>query len=211
MDNRHQNYETLNIRQEVSETDSFTPTRYEQFFRCLPAKTVSVLDIGCNTGRGGKRLKELNPAFEIIGLDCVSERLNSLPECYSRRLYGLSTDIPLEDQSVDAITAGEFLEHLYPADVDKTLCEFQRVLKTRGRLLMTTPNPYYLKNRLLGLSVYGTSHLTQHFPEILRIRLQMHGFSKVRIYGSGRVSKFLGRHFPFLSVYGSYLIKADKY
>ena len=211
MNNRHQNYEATNLHQEVSETDSFTPARYEQFFRHLPKNAVQILDVGCNTGRGGQRLKELQPGIELIGLDCVQERLDAVPPCYSRKLYGLTGNIPLADQSIDVITAGEFLEHLYPGDVEQTLCEFQRVLKTGGRLLMTTPNPYYLKNRLLGLSVYGTSHLTQHFPEVLAFRLRMHGFSQVRIFGSGRVSAFLGEWFPILSVYGSYLVQADKY
>lgn len=87
------------------------------------------------------RLKQLNPKLTLLGLDCVQERLDALPECYSQNMHGLSTNIPIEDRSVDVIVAGEFLEHLYPADVDITLCEFQRVLKIGGRLLLTTPNP----------------------------------------------------------------------
>jgi hypothetical protein len=38
----------------------------------------------------------------------------------------------------------------------------------------------------------------------------MHGFSHVRVLGSGRISRKLGEHVPVLSVYGSYLITADK-
>jgi predicted SAM-dependent methyltransferase len=133
-----------------------------------------------------------------------------LPECYSNQVYGLSTKIPIEDRFFDAIVAGEFLEHLYPADVDQTLCKFQRVLKIGGRLLLTTSNPNYLKNKLEKKSVYGVSHLTQHFPQILKVRLLMHGFSRVKLYGSGKMSRHLGFHFPVLSLYGSYLICGTK-
>jgi hypothetical protein len=35
--------------------------------------------------------------------------------------YGLSTDVPVDHQTFDVVVAGEFLEHLYPADVDKTV------------------------------------------------------------------------------------------
>ncbi|NEQ27414.1 MAG: class I SAM-dependent methyltransferase, partial [Microcoleus sp. SIO2G3] len=147
----------------------------------------------------------------LLGLDCVQERLDALPTCYSQKVHGLSTDIPLEDLSVDVVVAGEFLEHLYPADVDKTLCELQRVLKIGGRLLLTTPNPHYIKNKLSRKSIYGVSHLTQHFPKALKFRLQMHGFSGIQIYGSGKVSRHLGWHFPLIAVYGSYLALANKW
>jgi ubiquinone/menaquinone biosynthesis C-methylase UbiE len=207
----HEKYEVQNAQQDVSEHDPFTRERYDQFFRFFPKEAVKILDVGCNTGRGGLRLKELNPNLTLLGLDCVQERLDALPECYSQGVYGLSTDIPIEDQSVDVIVAGELLEHLYPADVDKTLCEFQRILKIGGRLLLTTPNPHYIRSKLRGTSVYGISHLTQHFPKVLRFRLQMHGFSGVQIYGSGKVSRHVGWYFPLMAVYGSYLVVANKW
>jgi ubiquinone/menaquinone biosynthesis C-methylase UbiE len=211
MVNLHQKYEVQNSQQEVSEYDPFTLERYEQFFKFFPKEAIKVLDIGCNTGRGGLRLKELNSNLMLLGLDCVQARLDALPKCYAQGVYGLSTDIPIEDRSVDVIVAGEFLEHLYPADVDKTLCEFQRVLKIGGRLLLTTPNPNYIRSKLSGRSVFDVSHLTQHFPKILQLRLQMHGFSGVKIYGSGKVSRYFGWHFPLMTAYGSYLVLANKW
>ena len=208
----HQKYEFQNSQQIVSEHDEFTLERYEQLAKFLPknSECTNILDVGCNTGRGGLRLKTIKPSIALSGLDCVQERLNALPECYSNKVYGLSTKIPVEDRFFDAIVAGEFLEHLYPADVDQTLCEFQRVLKIGGRLLLTTPNPNYLKNKLEKKSVYGVSHLTQHFPQILKVRLLIHGFSGVKLYGSGKMSRYLGYSFPILAVYGSYLVVANK-
>lgn len=210
MINMHEKYELQNSHRDASEHDDFTLERYRQFFKFFPSEAVKILDIGCNTGRGGVCLKKLNSKLELLGLDCVQERLNVLPKCYAQKVYGLSTNIPLEDRSVDVIVAGEFLEHLYPVDVDKTLCEFQRVLKIGGRLLVTTPNPSYLKNKFNRKSVYGVSHLTQHFPGILRSRLLMHGYSRVQLYGSGKMSRYIGWYFPLLSAYGSYLAIADK-
>ena len=206
-----QSYEEQNIRQVVSEEDAFTIERYEQFARLLPARALKILDVGCNTGRGGHRIKELNPRLEITGLDAVSSRLDQLPQAtYSEVYHGLSTSIPAPDCSFDAVLAGEFIEHLYPADVDPTLCEFQRVLSIGGRLLLTTPNPRYIKNSMSGATVYGVSHLTQHYPLILRRRLMAHGFAHVKIRGSGKVSRHLGTRIPILAVYGSYLVSADK-
>lgn len=212
MVNQYKQYEVQNSQQYVSECDPFTLERYEQFYKFCPKgkENLKILDVGCNTGRGGIRLKELNPSIALLGFDCVQERLDSLPADYSEGIYGLATEIPLEDQTLDVIVAGEFLEHLYPGDVDKTLCEFQRVLKIGGRLLLTTPNPNYLKSKLKKETIYGVSHLTQHYPRVLQLRLLMHGFSSVRLYGSGKVSRYLGYHFPLLSAYGSYLVTASK-
>jgi len=204
------NYEEQNIQQVVSEDDPFTLKRYEQFYKFFPLGTRKILDVGCNTGRGGLRLKELNSSYELYGLDCVKERLAKLPDCYADAIYGLSNEIPVEDKFFDAIVAGEFLEHLYPADVDKTLCEFQRILKIGGRLLLTTPNPAYLRLRLTGGTVFSGVHLTQHFPSVLKTRMKMHGFSRIRIYGSGKVSRYIGCRVPFRMLYGSYLISGDK-
>jgi len=204
-------YEQQNIDQCVSETDSYTIERYLQFFKGFPRPTVRVLDVGCNTGRGGRLLKERDPDLQIYGLDCVQSRLDRLPEIYEDGVYGIANQIPVEDCFYDVVLAGEFIEHLYPSDVDSTLSEFQRVLRIGGRLLLTTPNPNYLKNRLQHRSVYGVSHLTQHFPEVLRYRLKMHGFSKVKTRGSGKVTRYLGEHFPLRIMYGSLLYSADKW
>jgi len=208
----HQKYEKQNIQQAVSECDTFTLERYEQFYQFFPKEFNRILDVGCNTGRGGLHLKKLDPSLTLLGLDCVQARLDSLPECYSEGIYGLSTDIPIEDQSIDVIVAGEFLQCLYPFDVDRTLCEFQRVLRIRGKLLITTPNPNYIKHRIKKSSIYDlVGQLSQHFPGVLRTRLLMHGFSRVGILGSGKASRYLGWHFPIKSLYGSYLIVASRY
>lgn len=204
-------YQRQNLLQEGSESDPFTVERYAQFFDKFPQPARHVLDVGCNTGRGGVHLKQLDPGLDITGLDCVKERLDVLPAAYARAILGLSTDIDSPDQVFDVIVAGEFLEHVYPADVDPTLCEFQRVLRVGGRLLMTTPNPYYLKSRFEKRTIYSVGHLTQHYPEVLTLRLKMHGFSNVRLYGSGKMTRHVTQRFPWLSVFGSYLVMADKW
>jgi ubiquinone/menaquinone biosynthesis C-methylase UbiE len=203
-------YESVNAQQEVSERDLFTLERYRQFYKYFPVNTVKVLDLGCNTGRGGDELKRLNSNLEIYGLDCVQDRLNKLSTSYSRGIYGLSTQIPTEDNYFDVVCAGEFIEHLYPADVDQTLIEVFRVLKIGGRLLLTTPNPLDIKKKLRGESVLGLSHVSQHFPDALKLKLRMIGFSNIKILGSGKTTRYLGDWFPFLHIYGSYLGIANK-
>ncbi len=65
MVNLQEKYEVQNA-QDVSERDPFTLERYEQFFNFFPKEAIKVLDVGCNTGRGGLRLKELNSNLTLI-------------------------------------------------------------------------------------------------------------------------------------------------
>lgn len=162
----------LNRAQEISEIDTFTERRYKQFARRLRDRTRDVLDIGCNTGRGGAIMKAMRPDIKIIGLDCVPERISALdPSIYDASICTFTHRVLLASDSFDAIVAGEFIEHV-PADlVYPTLCEFFRLLRLKGLLLLTTPNPDYLRNKLRGLSVLGGAHLSQHHASSLGRRI----------------------------------------
>jgi 2-polyprenyl-3-methyl-5-hydroxy-6-metoxy-1,4-benzoquinol methylase len=119
----------------------FTLERYGQFNRFLPVGAKSILDAGANTGRGGQRLAELNPLYELTALDCVQSRLDALPKCYLGAICGLSNAIPADDQSFDAIVAGEFLEHLYPSASIRHCVSSSASLRSEA---VTTPNPAYI-------------------------------------------------------------------
>jgi ubiquinone/menaquinone biosynthesis C-methylase UbiE len=54
------------------------------------------------------------------------------------RLWAAGEPLPLEDNSVDAVWAGEVIEHI--ADVAPWLSEVRRVLRPGGTLLLTTPD-----------------------------------------------------------------------
>jgi SAM-dependent methyltransferase len=205
-------YEELNFQQTGSEVDPFTVSRYRQFYKFMRKGARTVLDMGCNTGRGGRVLKTMDHNLVISGLDIIKERLEQLPrDIYENILYVSSIDIPVMDGSFDVVVAGEFLEHLYPNHVDKVLAEMFRVLRVGGQLLLTTPNPGDIKRKLRRQSVLGGAHLSQHYHDTLKMRLRMTGSSSVRILGSGRVSNYIGCRFPFLSIYGSYLATGFKF
>lgn len=202
----------INRAEKFSEEDDFTEQRYKQFARYFHDDTRTILDVGCNTGRGGIVMKAMLPNLQITGLDCVPERVAALdPNIYPSSVCTFTQSIPLADGSFDAIVAGEFIEHVPSDFVFSTLCEFFRLLRLKGLLLLTTPNPSYIKNKLTGQSVLGGSHVSQHHARNLRRRIEDVGFSCVRIRGSGRVSSLIGEHFPILAVYGSYLVAATKW
>jgi 2-polyprenyl-3-methyl-5-hydroxy-6-metoxy-1,4-benzoquinol methylase len=202
----------LNRAQQISEEDIFTEKRYKQFVHRFHDHTQKVLDVGCNTGRGGAVMKALLPRLEITGLDCVPERVAALdPTNYDSSICCFTQTIPLASESFDAIVAGEFIEHVPPDLVFSTFCEFFRLLRLEGLLLLTTPNPRYLANKFRRRSVLGWAHVSQHHARSLKRRLEDVGFSRIKIRGSGRVSILIGERFPLLTIYGSYLAEATKW
>ena len=62
----------INKSEIFSEIDTFTMERYKQFSKYIFNKQT-VLDVGCNTGRGGKILRENFPESKIYGIDLVSD------------------------------------------------------------------------------------------------------------------------------------------
>jgi SAM-dependent methyltransferase len=205
-------YAKQNELQEGSETDPFTESRYAQFAKFLPPGPLKILDVGCNTGRGGAVLKKLRPELAIFGLDLLQSRLDRLPrDVYSGTVCGSATQIPNDDETYDAIVAGEFIEHLLPIDAHHFVADAFRVLKVRGRILLTTPNPGDLKLAMRGGTALGGAHLSQHHPGTFKTVLRMYGFSRVRVRGSGKVTWYLGDRFPLLGIYGSFLAMGDKF
>lgn len=207
----HTDYAVRNAEQEASETDPFTESRYAQFAKFLPDAPLRILDVGCNTGRGGAVLKRLRPQAQIFGLDLLQSRLDRLPrDVYSGTVCGSATQIPNDDETYDAILAGEFIEHLLPIDSHRFIADSFRVLKLRGRLLLTTPNPGDWKMRARGGTCLGGAHLSQHHPSTLKTVLRMYGYARVHVRGSGKVTWYLGDRLPVLGIYGSFLATGEK-
>lgn len=99
-----------------------------------------VLDAGCGSGYGSALLAET--AKEVLAVDLSAEALE-----YARAHYpmphltfqqGDCCALPQSDAELDWVVAFEVIEHL--PDAEKFLREARRVLRPKGRLLVSTPN-----------------------------------------------------------------------
>jgi ubiquinone/menaquinone biosynthesis C-methylase UbiE len=115
-----------------------------------------VLDVGCNRGYDLLRLSEryLSPGLKLYGLDVsrddvrvAIERANFVqnPDAFVFLLSEVEK-MPFRDDAFDAIICSEVVEHL--PDPDAALSEISRVLRPRGVLALTTPNPGNKLHRL---------------------------------------------------------------
>ncbi len=104
-------------------------------------RRLSLLDVGCGTGRFLDFVKQAWPRLPALGLDLseayVKEAKRHLQR-WSRTglIVGKAESIPLPDESQDAITS-IFMFHELPPKVRRiVLSEFARVLKPGGRLVL---------------------------------------------------------------------------
>lgn len=141
-----------------------------------------IADIGC-----AQMPNEFLNADEVIGIDIVSSRV---PQCYTQFFQGSVEEFRSEygDCSVDAIVAGEILEHL--KDPLAFLETSIRVLSKGGKLVLSTPNPNSLIEQLLTISLSRRFFYTEEhiflFPQRWLIRLlELAGFQNVRLYSGG--------------------------
>jgi len=157
-----------------------------------PAEKVRILDAGCGDGEFVAFLRDLG--FRVSGVDlsegAIVRARQRCPDVQFRAA-SLEEVLPFGDESFDAIWCTEVLEHLF--DIHGTLAEFNRILKPKGAVLLTTPYHGLVKNLLIALAGFD-----RHFnPDLSHIRffsktsldrcLRRAGFVPIRWRGVGRV------------------------
>lgn len=97
------------------------------------------IDIGCGTGRFIKLLE--NPYTNVVGIDT---NFNALKRVRQKKIKALLVqgeiqNLPFRSGIFDTILLLEVLEHI--ADDIKGLMEVWKVLKTKGKLIISVPCP----------------------------------------------------------------------
>lgn len=92
--------------------------------------TGITLDIGC----GQKPYQSLIYASKYFGIEVQSQENNALkkPEVFYN-----GTNLPFKHNSLDSIVTNQVLEHVF--EPEKYLTEINRILKPKGKLLLTVP------------------------------------------------------------------------
>jgi 2-polyprenyl-3-methyl-5-hydroxy-6-metoxy-1,4-benzoquinol methylase len=97
-----------------------------------------VLDVGCGEGRFAAAL--VAAGAQVTAIDVAEEPLRRAREIGAELELALVADggpWPLPDASFDVVWAGEVIEHV--ADTTAWLSELRRVLRSGGRLVLSTP------------------------------------------------------------------------
>lgn len=195
-----------NKMQTISEADTFSLERYTQFAGFIK-DGMTVLDIGCNTGRGGIVLKNKFPALKLYGVELVVERLEKIPAGIFEEVHAQSiTNWESGNLKFDRIIAGEVIEHIPLPEFKQMLNKCKLLLKPGGLIIFTTPNPDSLLVKIGRDSVFSDpSHVNIMSIPVFKNIVADAGLRIKAIKGSGKASRFLGPNIPFMPLYGSYL------
>jgi len=112
-----------------------------KFFVNLPKGKV--LDLGCGDGDYAKRLKNLG--FDVVAGDIDIARFRYRNEIEFKHC-DITKEMPFPDGYFDYVLLMEVVEHLRNPYV--VMPEINRIIKTNGSLVISTPNILNLKSRL---------------------------------------------------------------
>ena len=151
-----------------------------------------VLDVGCGEGRFAAEL--VRAGAQVVGIDVAAEPLRRARERHPEldlRQVPVAGGWPLDDASFDAVWAGEVIEHVL--DTAGWLSELRRVLRSGGRLLLSTPGHGRL--RMLGWALAPhafaahfdprADHLRFYTSRTLTELLEDFGFHDVAVRRAG--------------------------
>lgn len=128
---------------------------------CGDVENRKVLDAGCGTGVLSAHL--LEKGATVISVDFSASALTIFKKAMTSRCLPaniLQTDVtclPFDNNAFDIILATDLIEHLHRPQ--EFLNEVHRVLKKRGRLLLTTDNAWF--TIINGLSAKSQAVLNQ--------------------------------------------------
>jgi len=151
---------------------------YRQYLKDNISHKV-VLDAGC--GRGGMISEFESLPKLIIGIDKDSFLIND-NKVVNKKIIADLENIPLENCSVDIITAEFVLEHL--KNPEGVLAELSRVLKPNGLLIFITPN-------ILNPVIFISKILPYSFHKFLRQRLLKKKETHKTFYYANRYGQLL--------------------
>ena len=130
-------YNHFHHRQEPAVVDFLNNQRYLFLKKKMASQKGNVLVVGC----GSKNEMDcLNNQCDGVGLDISEVAIKKCRQRYpnSSFVVGDAQALPFSGEKFDCLVCSEVIEHL-PND-EKFIIEAFRVLKPRGRLLITTPN-----------------------------------------------------------------------
>jgi len=151
-DGKNYSYEEIEdlFQKSIERYEKDPDQRSVKTLRMIEGKDV--LDVGC--AAGGLCKKMANMGFKVHGIDVLENSIKIAKEFSSNPNITYEVrDIlkqPFPDNSFDCITFLETIEHIENPGL--FLREFNRILRSGGYLILSTPNATSLKNIFYALS-----------------------------------------------------------
>lgn len=140
-----------------------------------------IIDLGCNDGGLSKEIADRGNEVISVDLPEVIKIARAKYPTLNFVAFDLSEEFPWADNSFDVAVASEILEHMI--DDVTFLRSCHRILKKGGRLLLTTPNIAYIRNRirlLRGKYSERDVHVRDYTFDTVRRKVETAGFKVIQ-------------------------------
>jgi len=190
-------------------------TRKEYVLSLVPEGTKTVLDIGCGNGELAEALRD--KGCRVTGVDisekAVEEAKKFLDDSFCFDIEKENWPEELLSKKFDLVIASEVVEHIFDPVI--FMKKIKHLLKTDGKVIITTPNILFWKNRFKilfgkfqyenkGIMDYG--HIRFFTASTIMAFFKKSGFRVVKeknfypnLYKRGL--NFIGRIFPGFFAY----------
>jgi ubiquinone/menaquinone biosynthesis C-methylase UbiE len=160
----------------------------DRLIRIPPGSTV--LEVGCGTGSNLVALASMASKagvdLRLVGIDAsramVGQAMAKSALAQARILVGSSTELPLDDASVDCVLSVLFLHELTPDMRTRSLEEIARVLARGGVFLavdFARPRRFLPSLLYRALRLIETEEALRYCERELRSDVESHGFELV--------------------------------
>jgi spore maturation protein CgeB/2-polyprenyl-3-methyl-5-hydroxy-6-metoxy-1,4-benzoquinol methylase len=185
---------------------------------CSQATGNDVLDVGCSQGIASLLLGK--EGYKVLGLDIDADTIDYACRALAEQPSSVQENVtfkriepgalPVGDESFDTVLLGEILEHL--ACPAKMLSEVRRVLRPKGKVIITVP--FGVHPQPDHLQTFYLSHLT----ELLEDGFQIDGLFIAHKYihctavknGGGQENRSHGRSAELLDASEQAFFEAEK-
>ncbi|NBD18246.1 MAG: methyltransferase domain-containing protein [Cyanobacteria bacterium] len=108
---------------------------------------AKLVELGVGMGEFAQLIRECSLPYKYLGLDGSPRQVDLLQkEGFQTTLVDFEDKIPLEADSVDVVVSLEVIEHI--ADAEQFVKEINRILKSSGVLILSTPNVGFALHRI---------------------------------------------------------------
>jgi len=149
---------------------------------------VRVCDIGSQPFILASMIKLLG--YNVLSVDIEPSRYGEIARCFKIPVVKADLErdkIAIDNEACDCVLFTEVLEHLNPYYVHHTIAEINRVLKTDGLLILTTPNMASFFRRLkllLGKNPVYRYHAREYVKDEVKKLLMDSGFKVLELFYS---------------------------
>ena len=169
-------WDWLNSKNRREENDPMTADKLKTVASLLKDKKTYILDICFGSARL-ERIVLQNNQFRWFGVDIspVSVKLANKEFPGHRFTIGSLQKLDYQDNLFDYVIALELLEHIRPSKIFGSLKEIRRVLKRRGKLIVSVPLNEGLEELLL-IGENPNAHMRIYSEELVKTELKISGF-----------------------------------